>query len=938
MEKKPFHEKVAEKLIEQLQQGTAPWQKPWQPGEPGAFLPINPTSGKRYRGINAIHLMSQDRDDQRWLTYKQAATLGAQVRKGERGTQVQYWKYSEEQTVKDDHGKPVLDGKGEPIKAMVELERPRVFFSTVFNADQIDGLPPLAREKQEWDALDRAEKILLASGAAIHHGGRDRAYYRPATDSIHLPDKGRFPDASNYYATALHELGHWTGHESRLARDLVHPFGSEGYAKEELRAEIASMMLGDDLGIGHDPGQHAAYVNSWIKALQDDPREIFRAAADAEKIQDLVLSFEKEQTVEKTYVLADDALRLIGDDGQFGDFGNVDQAKKFAAPGEALTEALKLKEIHAAELEGSEIYIHEIEPGDQIAEKSILQTGTPNDMKVLWRLNVREELPDFLREPEEIQQKGIETPYQRELARLLEVSTLTPGVYDPSENVKNTNHAAVFVGDRPQILCGPADDAKSAEVAKALAESEYIRKIFEAAGVHGEIQNGVMVGRNIQWQEKESAVISKPSGQIEAGGDIGPLVAIVLNDPAQALATTLCVTTETARIFDPKAPELDDGSNLSSLVSGTSRADRTYLKVPFKEKEAVKGLGAKWDKDAKSWYVPEDIELTQFAVWLSNEKNISTATPVANLFPQEEFAQTLQSAGLIIEGSPVMDGKIHRVPVIGGKVGATDGAYCGYINGRANGWAQNYKTGEKTKWISTGHILTEEKKAEMTTGSAGQLTELQARAMKRAYARWMNSPEAKEHPYLTAKGIEGEWEGLKKDAHGNLLIPGFNIYTGRLQTLQRISPEGVKRFESGCPKSGAACLIAEEEDKDLTGEILIAEGYATGASLYRATGIPVAVAFDAGNLLDVAENIREKYPHVQITICADNDHSNSAGNIGVEKAKEAALAVGGKVVIPNFTKEEKTKGCTDFNDLFATRGLEAVKKDVSRSRSNGVER
>jgi putative DNA primase/helicase len=134
----------------------------------------------------------------------------------------------------------------------------------------------------------------------IQHGGQNRAFYRLRTDSIHLPDKGQFPSADNYYAIALHELGHWTGHPSRLGRDLAHPFGSEGYAKEELRAEIASMILGDELGIGHDPGQHAAYVGTWINVLRDDPLEIFRAAADAEKIHGYVLALEQQQVQEQT--------------------------------------------------------------------------------------------------------------------------------------------------------------------------------------------------------------------------------------------------------------------------------------------------------------------------------------------------------------------------------------------------------------------------------------------------------------------------------------------------------------------------------------------------------------------------------------------------------------------------------------------------------------
>jgi antirestriction protein ArdC/phage/plasmid primase-like uncharacterized protein len=297
--KKPFHEVVAEKLIEQLKAGTAPWQRPWEPGEPNAYLPMNPTTGKRYKGINAIHLMAQGRSDGRWMTYKQAAAVGAQVRKGEKGTPVQYWKFSEEQNKVDESGRPVLNAKGEPVKETVQLERPRVFFATVFNAEQIDGLPPIQKKEQTWSAVERAEHILKASGASITHAPGDRAFYRPATDSIHLPDRGQFPTADNYYATALHELGHWTGHPSRLDRDLAHPFGSEGYAKEELRAEIASMIVRDELGIGHDPGQHAAYVGSWIKALQDEPLEVFRAAADAEKIHDYVLAFEQKQVQEQ---------------------------------------------------------------------------------------------------------------------------------------------------------------------------------------------------------------------------------------------------------------------------------------------------------------------------------------------------------------------------------------------------------------------------------------------------------------------------------------------------------------------------------------------------------------------------------------------------------------------------------------------------------------
>lgn len=300
---KEYIDKVANSIIAQLEQGTAPWLKPWEPGQ--FRLPFNPTTGKEYRGMNSLWLHMQGKDDPRWLTFNQGKAEGASVRKGEKGTHIVYWKFTEERTLKGEDGRPVIDETtGKEKKITVKLDRPRSFMAVVFNASQFDGLPPLEarpqRSEPERHAL--AEKIIENSGAKITHIDGDRAFYSPSRDSITLPARNQFPTADNYYATALHELGHWTGHHSRLDRDLSHPFGSEGYAREELRAEISSLMLGERMDIGHDPGQHAAYIGSWIKVLKEDPREIFRAAADAERIAGFIMGFENEraQTVEVT--------------------------------------------------------------------------------------------------------------------------------------------------------------------------------------------------------------------------------------------------------------------------------------------------------------------------------------------------------------------------------------------------------------------------------------------------------------------------------------------------------------------------------------------------------------------------------------------------------------------------------------------------------------
>lgn len=298
-----YAQRVAEALIEQLERGTAPWLKPWNPGE--RYMPYNGVTGAEYHGINAVWLSAMGQrvgyQDTRWLTYKQAAGLGAQVRRSEHGTKIEFWKWRDTQPVLDSDGKPVTGLDGQPLTTTVEYERPRVWRSTVFNAEQIDGLaPPETRVlAPEWERHELAEKLLFAGNTDLRHAPGDRAFYSYTEDRIVLPLREQFASADRYYSVALHEKSHWSGHSSRLDRDMAHPFGSEAYAREELRAEIASLILGDKLGIGHDPGQHAAYVDSWIKVLRKDPREVFRAAAEAERITGYILGLGREQTQEQ---------------------------------------------------------------------------------------------------------------------------------------------------------------------------------------------------------------------------------------------------------------------------------------------------------------------------------------------------------------------------------------------------------------------------------------------------------------------------------------------------------------------------------------------------------------------------------------------------------------------------------------------------------------
>ena len=304
-ESKDLRRELTEKIVAELEKGSIPWEKPWS-GAHGVFSrPYNVTTEKPYQGGNALHLAlvasANSWDDPRWCTYNQARDNGWQVRKGEKGTLIEYWKFHDEVTAKGANGKPILGEDGKPKTTLVERERPYVMHFYVFNASQIEGVPSLESKKYEWTPEEKAEDIIKKSGAVIKCDQSNRAFYDPRSDEIHLPQREQFATGEKFYGTALHELGHWTGHESRLNREVgKHHFGTEEYAKEELRAELTSLFLSGETGIPQDIGSHAAYIQSWIKVLKEDKNEIFKAARDAEKALEYVVEISKKPEKEIT--------------------------------------------------------------------------------------------------------------------------------------------------------------------------------------------------------------------------------------------------------------------------------------------------------------------------------------------------------------------------------------------------------------------------------------------------------------------------------------------------------------------------------------------------------------------------------------------------------------------------------------------------------------
>ena len=274
MTRTSVYERVTDAIVAELEEGVAPWVKPWSGGG-STGMPYNATSQRRYSGINVLLLweagLRKGYRSDAWLTFRQALGLGGHVKKGEHGCHVVYAS-TFSRTERD-------SSTGE------ETERKIPFLKsyTIFNVEQTEGLPAnmyaVVEPKPLDDAIEDVHAFIERIGATVRHGG-DRAFYAPSLDVIQLPEAACFEGAGHYYSTSLHEHAHWSGHESRLDRDLSGRFGDEAYAAEELVAELTSAFLCAALSI---PGRlrHVEYLGSWLRLLKEDARAIFSASARA---------------------------------------------------------------------------------------------------------------------------------------------------------------------------------------------------------------------------------------------------------------------------------------------------------------------------------------------------------------------------------------------------------------------------------------------------------------------------------------------------------------------------------------------------------------------------------------------------------------------------------------------------------------------------------
>lgn len=289
-----LYQDVTDAIVRELEQGTVPWVKPWSANSAPLGMPRSAASRKFYSGINVLILwdavLRRGFSSQEWLTFRQALNLGGHVRRGEKGTTICH---ADSFIPKAERERAAETG--EAANVVPFLKR-----FVVFNVEQCEGLPAhiVAKPKPiDPAALNAdADALIAATGARLVEGGGE-AFYHQGEDFIRLPFRETFFSPADYYCTALHELGHWTAHPSRLNRDLKHRFGSSAYAREELIAELTSAFLCAHLNILPQI-RHAGYLDHWLQILKEDSRAIFHAASQASKASDFILACQSQGEAE----------------------------------------------------------------------------------------------------------------------------------------------------------------------------------------------------------------------------------------------------------------------------------------------------------------------------------------------------------------------------------------------------------------------------------------------------------------------------------------------------------------------------------------------------------------------------------------------------------------------------------------------------------------
>ena len=919
-----FTDDFISEIIEAVRNNTAPWQQSWPSG---LIAPYNAVKGNTYSGRNAVRLFFQGLrrgyTDPRWATAHQIKEMQGHIRKGEKGTGILY--YGQRIVIEDDGTEKMLGV---------------VRHYYVFNIEQTN-LPVLQREalREVTPDLPAFAELLTIHNPRMAPG---EPMYDPNTDTIRMLDKGAFTNDGEYYSAFFHEMGHWTGHESRLNRDLTHPFGTPGYAREELVAELSSFMLSLEHGLPFSPKQSHAYLQGWAERtgqeLEDALRQGFKDATAAKNFIDAPLrerQQEREQQVElATPLTSRDEAETAPEKGRAVQTETTQeyQPKHGDVVRTYYTRTGKI---------GAEVRIsishHETRPicYHYIGKWGAASGVTPEELSkedAKWRTTRR----------------GITIVDGPAAAIAFGNASLTI-----TANEKNTERkvsSATTAAEQSAATAAPeAEQAasaaeQSAETAAPEAEQAAPAAEQSAEPVTPETEQAAPAA-------EQSAEAAAPEVEQAAPAahkpDVRETSATTMTSKTSKSADDAVVQAYVAERFDKLFRRAYDEQ---AMVAEVMETRRVYLAVSWDERHEAKALGAKWDKKNSCWYALNKSLLPPLQKFNRQPGDYQRAGSGDSL---EDLRAMAASMGLDVERFDTTPNVWHRVPVEGRRT-TIDGAYKIWRNadGVTGATVKNLVTGETRTWSDRGARRDPVPDIVQRAAQLNREEQIQAQDQVRAQLNIMRGqdalaaykmlPDARgDEPYFARKHMTSS-HGIKRLEDGTMVIPLINgervgawadtpkdRYLG-LVSLQTIAPDGTKMLMKQAAKSGAYFPIGSPAARAVPTHIVLAEGIATAEAAHQILAggdrrvLPVA-AIDAGNLVHVASTLQHMFPAAKKIIAVDNDLGTEQKH-GKNSGIVAARAVAAKHPEYTLAIPEPIDGKnTDWNDVLVQKGRSSAR-------------
>ena len=883
-----FTDDFISEVIEAVRNNTAPWQQSWPSG---LMAPYNAVKGNTYSGRNAVRLFMQGLKrgytDPRWATARQIKEMQGHIRKDEHGTGILYYG---QRLVIDDDG--------------TEKMRGVVRHYYVFNIEQTN-LPALQREalREVTPDLPAFAELLAIHNPRMAPG---EPMYDPNSDVIHMLVKAAFTNDGEYYSAVFHEMGHWTGHESRLNRDLTHPFGTPGYAREELVAELSSFMLSLEHGLPFSPKQSHAYLQGWAERteqeLEDALRQGFKDATAAKNFIDAPLrerQQEREQQVElATPLTSRDEAETAPEKGRAVQTETTQeyQPKHGDVVRTYYTRTGKI---------GAEVRIsishHETRP---ICYHYIGKWGAASGVT-----------------PEELSKEDAEWRTTRRGITIVDGPAAAIAFGNASltitANEKNTERKI-----------SSATTAAEQSAATAAPEAEQAAPAIE--------QSAEPVAPEV---EQAAPAAHKP--------DVRETSATTTTSKTSKSAEDAVVQAYVAERFDKLFRRAYDEQ---AMVAEVMETQRVYLAVSWDERHEAKALGAKWDGKKSCWYAPNKSLLPPLQKFNRQPSDYQRAGSGDSL---EDLRAMAASMGLDVERFDTTPNVWHRVPVEGRRT-TIDGAYKIWQNadGVTGATIKNLVTGETRAWSDRGARRDPVPDIVQRAAQLNREEQIQAQDQVRAQLNIMRGqdalaaykmlPDARgDEPYFARKHMTSS-HGIKRLEDGTMVIPLINgervgewadtpkdRYLG-LVSLQTIAPDGTKMLMKQAAKSGAYFPIGSPAARAVPTHIVLAEGIATAEAAHQILAggdrrVLAVAAIDAGNLVHVASTLQQMFPAAKKIIAVDNDlgteqkHGKNSGVVAARavaaKHPEYALAIPEPIDGKN----------TDWNDVLVQKGRSSAR-------------